>query len=342
MNMKKYINYLCGLCLLCVVCASCKGEYDDWSQPQHNDQEQPADIQMKVNVAAPAAVIDIESLGESELVQVFVPQQVESNVDATYVVTLSDDKGNSQNFNANKEGYINRSEFETTIVKFFGKKQEERSFNGILTALFEQNGSTLKAVSDPFVVRVLPAVPEMNYWIYGKQNNRNGNEKTLPLMPITKVLQTVTTYFSGTLDTKLYSDDSFGQDVAFGAAAGNNVKAMSGEFRDGGGYICPTSAGWYTLTFNFATYQFSFKLLDNQSPTEYTAISVAGKEMKQVETSGDKWKSHCWYAFDVNMAAGTPSFHATEGADWTGKAVNNGTYDVYFNDITGESLFVAK
>ena len=73
MNMKKYINYLCGLCLLCVVCASCKGEYDDWSQPQHNDQEQPADIQMKVNVAAPAAVIDIESLGESELVQVFVP-----------------------------------------------------------------------------------------------------------------------------------------------------------------------------------------------------------------------------------------------------------------------------
>ncbi len=328
--------------LLCVLCTACKGEYDDWAQPQHNEQEQPANVEMSVSVQAPASTIDIEALGEAEKVQVFVPVQVESNVDAQYVLTLSDDKGNSQDFQNAKDGYINRKDLEATIVKFFGKKQEERSLNGILTALYEKNGSVMKVVSEKFTVKILPAVPEMNYWIYGKQNNRDGEVKTLPLMPVSKVVQTVTTYFSGSLDTKLYSDDSFGVDVPFGASAGNNVKATSGEFKDGGGYICPTSAGWYTLTFNFATYQFSFTRLDNQSPTEYSAISVAGQAMEQVKTSGDKWKSHCWYVLDVNLTDGTPSFHATEAVDWTGKTVTAGTYDVYFNDITGESLFVLK
>ncbi len=343
MIMKKYMKYLCGLSLICAFCASCKGDYDDWAEPQHNEQEQPADVQITVNVAAPAAVIDIEGLNDNP--QVFEPLKVESNVDVKYIVTLSDDKGNSQDFEATKEGYIDRDLLEKTIVKFFGKKQEVRSFNGLLTAIYEKDGSIMKVVSDPFVVRVLPAVPEMNYWIYGKQNNRDDKYKTMPLMPISKVVQTVTTYFSANLDTKLWSDDNyvdegFTEGSPFGASAGTNVKSMNGEFREGGGYICPTSAGWYTLTFNFATYQFSFTRLGNQSPTEYTAISVAGHAMEQVKTSNDKWKSHCWYVWGVELPEGVPSFHAEEGVDWAGKSVTAAKYDIYFNDITGESLFI--
>ena len=339
MNMEKYIKYISGICLLCVLSASCKGEYDDWAQPQHNTQQQPANVQVSVDVTAPAAVIDIEALGENTDVQVFTPNQVTSNVEVKYVVTLSDDKGNSQDFDTDANGYINRSALEETIVKFFGKKQEERSMNAVLTALYEQNGSIMKVVSAPFVVRVLPAVPDINYWIYGKQNNRDAENKTLPLIPITKVEQTVTTYFSGSLDTKLFSDDSFGE-VPFGASAGTNVKALSGEFKDGGGYICPSSSGWYKLTFNFATYQFSFERLANQSPTEYASISVSGKDMTQVKTYNDGWKSHCWYLLDVTLAESTPTFTAADQTNWPGKAVTSGTYDVYFNDITGESLFI--
>lgn len=368
MIMKKYMKYLCGLSLLCVLFASCKGDYDDWAQPQHNEQEQPADVQMTVDVVALANVIEIESLGEASQVQVFVPQKVESNVDATYVVTLSDDKGNTQDFTASSEGYIDRQQFEEAIVKFFGKKQEERTCNGVLTALYEQNGSTMKVVSAPFIVRVLPAVPELNYWIYGKQNGRDSKVKTLPLMPVSKELQTVTTYFSGKLDTKLWSDDTFGDTKETYGATGGNQASMSHEFSVGGGYICPPTAGWYTLSFNFATYSYTFSRLDNQSPAEYSSISLIGDfngwgsdlELQQVAASNNSWQSHCWYALGVELTAGEVKFRAdqkwdvnwgvsqsikdnpygTGTQDGLNMTVPAGKYNVYFNDITGEFLFV--
>lgn len=338
--MKKFINNLCVLCLLGVLCVACKGDYDDWAQPQNNEQEQPADVQMTVNVSAPAAVIELEALADAEQVQVFVPVKVESNVDAKYIVTLSDDNGNSKDFDATTKGYINKKELEKMIVSFYGKKQVEHAMNAVLTAEYTLDGSLLKKISEMFVVRILPAVPDMNYWIYGKQNNRDGEKKTLPLMPVSKVEQSVTTYFSGSLDTKLFSDDTFGGTTPFGASKGTNVKAMNGEFKDGGGYICPASAGWYKLTFRFDTYTYEFTKLDNQSPTEYSAITVNGVAMNQVSVLDNKWKSHCWYAFDVQLPAGTVAFHATEGADWTGQVAEAATYSVYFNDVTGEFLFI--
>lgn len=373
--MKKFINNLSVLCLLGVLCVACKGDYDDWAQPQHNEQEQPDAVTMTVDVVAPASVIEIENLGDADQVQVFVPVKVESNVDTKYVLTLSDDKGNSKDLNVTNDGYISKDELVNIIVEYFGKKQLERSLTGVLTALYVKDGTTMKVTSEKFTVRVLPAVPEMNYWIYGKQNNRDGVKKTLPLMPVSKEVQTVTTYFSGSLDTKLWSDDNYDAEkgqfdlgVPFGAASGNNVKAMSGEFKDGGGYICPKTAGWYTLTFNFADYKFTFERLENQSPTEYTSVSLIGDfnqwtadvEMTQVATDKDAWKSHCWYALGVELKAGGVKFRADK--DWavnwgvaqivkdnpygigtqdgSNITVPDGTYNVYFNDITGEFLFI--
>ena len=256
--MKKYIYNLCALCLLGVLCVACKGEYDDWAQPQHNEQEEAANVEMTVNVQAPSAVIELEDLLEADQVQIFIPIAVESNVDVSYIVTLSDEQGNSKDFSATKEGYISKDELVAAITEFYGKKQVERVMNGLLTAEYVKNGVILKNTSEKFVVRILPAVPDLNYWIYGKQNNRDGENKTLPLMPVSKELQTVTTYFSAALDTKLWSDDTFGEGSPFGAEGGSNVKALTGTFKTGGGYICPTTAGWYTLSFNFASYSYTF------------------------------------------------------------------------------------
>ncbi|MBQ9558499.1 MAG: DUF5115 domain-containing protein [Bacteroidaceae bacterium] len=367
--MKKIFFSLMAIASLAFV--GCKGDYDDWAEPQHNDQEQPADVQMKVEVQGVDNVIEMEELADAELVQLFVPVKVESNVDATYVLNLSDELGNSQDFVPNAEGFVSKEEVENMINNFYGKKQVERVMNGQLIANYVKDGATMKAVSDKFLVRILPAVPEMNYWIYGKQNNRNEKEKTMPLMPVTKESQTVTTYFSGMLDTKMWSDESFGNaEQVYGAQGSSNKKAMTGEFAIGGGYICPTSAGWYTLTFNFATYQYNFTRLENQEPTAYTSVSLIGDfntwgsdlALTQV-VSGTSKPSHCWYALGVElMTAGGLKFRADSdwavnwGADQNVKdasygtgtqdgpniTVPAGTYDVYFNDITGEFLFIVK
>jgi hypothetical protein len=84
--------------------------------------------------------------------------------------------------------------------------------------------------------------------------------------------------------------------------------------------------------------------------------------MNQVPVSGDKWKSHCWYAFDVELPSGQLKFRADYdwAVSWGGtlnikdnpygvaQRVNDnlmvpaGTYNIYFNDITGEFLFIAQ
>lgn len=369
MIMEKFMKYLCGAAFL-LLCGACTGDYDDWAQPQHNEQEAADDVQMTVDVDAVADVIEMEALAEAEQVQVFVPVKVESNVDVSYVLTLKDDQGNSRDFAVTTDGYVSKDEVVSMINDFYGKKQVERVLTGLLTAQYEQDGSVMKTVSEPFLVRILPAVPDMNYWIWGKQSARNSSEKVLPLMPVSKENQTVTTYFSGTLDTKMWSDDTFGSSGDAYGATGGNQSTWSNEFSVGGGYISAPNAGWYTLAFNFATYQYTFTRLDNQEPTEYASISLIGDfnewksdvTMNQVPVSGDKWKSHCWYAFDVELPSGQLKFRADYdwAVSWGGtlnikdnpygvaQRVNDnltvpaGTYNIYFNDITGEFLFIAQ
>ena len=368
--MEKFIKYLCGMGLL-LLFAACTGDYDDWAQPQHNDQDAPEDVQMTVEVEALPNVIEMEALAEEYEVQLYVPVKVESNVDAKYVLTLSDENGNKRDFTPTEEGYVIKDEVVKMITDFYGKKQVERVMNGVLTAEYTANGSTVRKSSEKFLVRILPAVPELNYWLWGKQNNRNSADKVLPLMPVSKENQTVTTYFSGKLDTKMWSDDTFGNSAdAYGAQGGNQTKT-TWEFSVGGGYICAPSAGWYTLSFNFATYRYTFTLLDNQEPTAYNTISLIGDfsewkndiTMTQVATSGDGWKSHCWYALDVNLEKeGGLKFRVDYDweVSWGGtlnikdnpygvaQRVNDnltvpaGTYNIYFNDITGEFLFIAQ
>ncbi|MBR1787581.1 MAG: DUF5115 domain-containing protein [Bacteroidaceae bacterium] len=348
---------------------ACTGDYDDWAAPQTSTQDDVANISMTVEVAAPASVIEMEAV-EDDSVQVFVPVTIESTVNPTYSVVLTTEEGVSLSIPADARGYCSTADLAAAIVELYGKKQAERTMTAQVIAQTVVDGVTLKSASEKFTLKVLPAVPDLNYWIYGKQNNRNETEKTLPLMPVTKESQTVTTYFSGMLDTKMWSDDSFGNaEQVYGALGSSNKKAMSGEFAIGGGYICPTSAGWYTLTFNFATYQYTFTRLENQAPTAYTSVSLIGDfnqwgsdlALTQV-VSGGSWASHCWYALGVELAEGGLKFRANNewAVNWgAGQNVKDasygvgtqdgpnitvpaGTYDVYFNDITGEFLFIAQ
>lgn len=363
-------NYLSIALLATLALAGCKGDYDDWALPQHNEQETPASVEMSVEVQAPAAVIQLENeTGDS--VQVFQPVKVESNVTSTLQLTLSDTLGNSRTFNVSPTGLISREELVSAIADFYGKKQVEREMTGQLQARYVQDGVTMTSTSEAFSLKVLPAVPDLNYWVFGKQNNRDSKTKMLPLMPVSKEVQTVTTYFSGRLDTKLWSDDTFGNTAEAMGATGGNKSTFTGEFSVGGGYINAPSAGWYTLTFNFATYTYQFARLENQAPASYTSLSLIGDfngwtdlQFTRVPTTSDAWDSHNWYAEGVTLTAGKLKFRADNNWDmaWGGGQhvkdtpygvgdstdgspdiiVPAGTYNVYFNDITGEFLFIEQ
>lgn len=363
--MKKNIFLALALALCMTACTE---DYTDWAPPQSSEQGDVQNIEMRVRVEAPTSTIDMETI-ESDSVQLFYPIEVVSNVDADYILNLTTEEGLAYTLNVSSAGMASKEDLATAIVELFGKKQAERTMTAQVVSQTVVDGVTLKAASEKFTLVVLPAVPDLNYWIYGKQNNRDTQTKTLPLMPVTKELQTVTAYFSGKLDTKMWSDDTFGEGAQAYGAMGGNKSTPTGEFVVAGGYICSPSAGWYTLTFNFATYQYSFEMLNNQSPAEYTAIGLIGDfnswasdaAMTQVKNAATG-NSHCWYIQGVNLTSGGVKFRAD--GDWNvnwgagvvikdnpyGAGVQNGdniqvaagTYDVYFNDITGEFLFIEQ
>ena len=352
--------------VLAVGLTACTQDDTEWAKPQTTEQGDIANISMTVKVSAPDAMIDMEKV-EGDMVQLFVPVEVSGTVEPDYYVTLMSPDSLTTTVKVDAQGYASKDDLAAAIVTLFGKKQAERTMVAQAVAQTVVDGVTLKSSSEKYTLVVLPAVPDMNYWVYGKQNNMDSKEKTLPLMPASKESQTVTTWFTTKRNALIWSDDTFGDDTqGYGAKA----TANSGEFILGGAYIDPASGeGWYTLTFNFVDYTYTFTKLENQSPTEYATISLSGEfnswgdmQLTQVPSRSNAWNSHCWYALGVELTAGGVKFRAENawtvnwGADVDvatsqyGKGTQNGdnitvptgTYDVYFNDITGEFLFIQQ
>jgi len=353
--------------VLAFTLVACDEDYTDWAQIDYSVDPETAET-VEMNVQGLSGTIKMEEV-ESDSIQVFTGT-LTSTTPISLVMELTSVDGETTTLPVSETGYVAKEDLKNAIITLYDKRYVVREVTAQLIAEADVNGAYTVNKSETFNLAVLLEIPEMNYWIYGKQNNRKSDEKTLPLMPVTKESQTVTTYFSGKLDTKLLTDETSGDASQAYGATGGNKNTLSGEFSIGGGYICPPSAGWYTLTFDFATYTYTFERLENQEPTEYASVSLIGDftegqsdlAMTQVSVSGSAWNSHCWYAQNVEMKEGGVKFRANN--DWTvnwGTSVNvkqnaygvgtqdganitvpAGTYNVYFNDITGEFLFVAQ
>ena len=140
-------------------------------------------------------------------------------------------------------------------------------------------------------------------------------------------------------------------------------------YRDGGddpGNITITEAGYYKFTLNTATYEMVWEKLDPQAtysqismPGDYQGWDVNSNLMTALTTATE---NHDWVAdltFSADPSEGGGVKFAADGAwdtNWGGDTfpygygVGNGaniwyaagTYQVFFNDILGSYMFIAK
>ena len=172
---------------------------------------------------------------------------------------------------------------------------------------------------------------------------------------------TYTGYFVASRGFKLVKVPG-GWNDQWGSADG----ATTGTKNDGGSqnFFVP-SDGYYTITLNTATDEISIVASD-ATPTQWTSMCISGDfngwstdvEMTPVYTF-DTTVCHDWY-FDLDASSGATtakflSNHAWD-ANWGDTAfpygagstngpnipVSEGTYRVFFNDITGQYYFFAK
>lgn len=233
----------------------------------------------------------------------------------------------------------------------------------------------LDASSADFTMRAVNKASD--YFLVGGPTNWSTSDKLIPFYPVGATTFSFTSKLAdGKNYFKAWSSSDFGNwDLVYGYPSGDNSD-FSGALKQAGntGALCfPTVGEYYTVTFDFTALTFTQTKLENQAPTAYTTIGVVGSFNGWTQNSDDYQMTqvadapHNWYLLDFVIADVTDGnveeikFNANK--DWAvswggGKDFDNerfgklteganckitpGTYDIYFNDITLQYMFVKK
>lgn len=207
------------------------------------------------------------------------------------------------------------------------------------------------------------------YYLVGALQSWSNKNMSCLMTAESAMVQTFTTKWTGDANMKIWLGSDFGKwDNAFGSASGDGVNTAEGKLKAGGGAIvCPEKGAYYTFTADFSTMTYKWTKLANQNPTEFKYVSLIGV--------GGKWNDgddidlkqeapHNWYLAKQEIPAGGLKIRAdhkwrddgnwgfAEGQNYENKgtlitsggssniSVPAGTYNIYFNDITGAYAFV--
>ena len=207
------------------------------------------------------------------------------------------------------------------------------------------------------------------YYLVGALQSWSDQNMSCLMTAETAMVQNFTTKWTGDANMKIWLGSDFGKwDNAFGSASGDGVNTAEGKLKAGGGAIvCPEKGAYYTFTADFSTMTYKWTKLANQNPTEFKNVSLIGVGGKWNEGDDIDLKQvapHNWYLAKQEIPAGGLKIRAdhkwrddgnwgfAEGQKYESKgtlitsggssniSVPAGTYNIYFNDITGAYAFV--
>ena len=207
------------------------------------------------------------------------------------------------------------------------------------------------------------------YYLVGALQSWSDQNMSCLMTAETAMVQNFTTKWTGDANMKIWLGCDFGKwDNAFGSASGDGVNTAEGKLKAGGGAIvCPEKGAYYTFTADFSTMTYKWTKLANQNPTEFKHVSligVGGKWNEGDDIDLEQVAPHNWYLAKQEIPAGGLKIRAdhkwrddgnwgfAEGQKYESKgtlitsggssniSVPAGTYNIYFNDITGAYAFV--
>ena len=207
------------------------------------------------------------------------------------------------------------------------------------------------------------------YYLVGALQSWSDENMSCLMTAETAMVQNFTTKWTGDANLKIWLGSDFGKwDNAFGSASGDGESAAEGKLKaNGGAIVCPEKDAYYTFTADFSTMTYKWTKLANQNPTEFEyvgLIGVGGKWSDGDDIDLKQVAPHNWYLAKQEIPAGGLKIRAdhkwrddgnwgfAEGQNYENKGtlitsggsgnipVPAGTYNIYFNDITGAYAFV--
>lgn len=365
-----YKKILMSLSLVAGLC-SCNGDYKDWVMPEENTQQEAKTVALQF--IATTDVIDLDKV-DGDVVKIgdFTTANVQKISDAVYKVSAGD---RSYSMSVAEDGSVKVDDLKSAVVELYGRDVAERTLEGNIsakgltdsTSVQAQNLVVLLQTTEPVVVKVMPQPMPDYYFITGNPTNW-ASSALIPLFPTDAKHQSITTYFWGAWDLKFWYMAEVGNwDKAYGCQVDGCNDPSGKIIGQNAQAISSPQAGFYTFTADFSKNEYTWTWCDEQFPAEYDVISLIGDfngwggdaDLTQV-IGKDGAKTHVWYATDVKLEktggvkfrvnhdwslswGNTKDFPfgtASEGSNIDG--VPAGTYDIYFNDITKQFLFVEK
>ena len=230
---------------------------------------------------------------------------------------------------------------------------------------------TINALEMTYKIEGISAIPE--YYAVGTVTSWNAGEKVCAMFPTSSNTITLTSYFTGAWDMRMWPAENFGNwdlGKAIGTAV-NGDTAAEGELCwniDNDGNLASPGAGYYTLDCDLGSMTYKWTKYEGEIAT-YEKIGLVGGNddwdndifLTQVQSNNnDGQPTHVWYALNVTIESCTWGVKFRANASWSVKdwgkgeqgfpyAQSNsgdnipfepGTYNVYFNDITGHYFFV--
>lgn len=196
----------------------------------------------------------------------------------------------------------------------------------------------------------------------------NVNNKTNLMYAESATVQSYTGQFNGNL--KFINGNDMGSDnwnACYGTPTDGDT-SVSGSLQQNAGAIHSPEAGYYTFKVDLDAMTYTWTKLENQTPQEYTTIGLVGafNGWNQAEDANQMTQitPHNWFK-TMTLAEGELKFNANKEwtISWGGETDINvgdnnygvtttangknmfvpaGTYDIFFNDITGRFVFVSK
>lgn len=204
------------------------------------------------------------------------------------------------------------------------------------------------------------------YYMVGELTGWDASNKDFAFYPESNTVHSYTAQFTGAAGLKIWMKDDFGNwDTAYGAIfAGDDSESGPLTQSGAGNIVCPEPGAYYTLTVDFANMSYKWTKVADQNPTTYYSVSLIGRFNGWTEDYDlTQVIPHNWHTVLTLKSATELKFRANHcwEVDWgdDGGDINKkeygkgsfyggnincpaGTYDVFFNDITGEYLFVVK
>ena len=207
------------------------------------------------------------------------------------------------------------------------------------------------------------------YYLVGKLQgwSEKPEGKTCLMYAESAMVQSYTTQWNEDANLKIWLGSDFGVWANAYGAKDDGDNSVEGKIAGSGAIVCPEPGAFYTFKADFSTMTYKWTKLENQNPTAYEHVGLIGVggdwdndvDMKEVTP-------HNWYKANVEIPDGGFKIRADhkwsddgsgnwgfgEGQKYESKGtlitsgtsgnipVPAGTYNIYFNDITGAYAFV--